>query len=177
MGAPVTPDEAPVPVAVVDDHPLFRSAVVAAFEGVTDMTVAMECGSVEELEARLDAAPDAVKVVLLDLSLPGCDGLSAAFRMREVGAMCDVPIVACTAHDAALHRGAALAAGCDEYLTKPLDMGRLKEVVGRLLAERSEGARKGAAEARARRIASARLDDEGLRDYLEGLMERNGAPE
>lgn len=128
----------------------------------------------EAVEAVRRRCPD---LVLLDLSLPGCDGLSAAFRMREVGAMCHVPIVACTAHDAALHRDAALAAGCDDYLTKPLDMGRLKELVGRLLAERSEGVRRGEAEARASRITSAHLDDEGLRDYLDRLMERTEAPE
>jgi two-component system cell cycle response regulator DivK len=128
----------------------------------------------EAVEAVRRRCPD---LVLLDLSLPGYDGLSAAFRMREVGAMCHVPIVACTAHDAALHRDAALAAGCDDYLTKPLDMARLKEVVGRLLTQRSEGVGRGEAEARARRITSARLDDEGLRDYLDGLIERNGTPE
>lgn len=128
----------------------------------------------EAVEAVKRRCPD---LVLLDLSLPGCDGLSAAFRMREVGAMCHVPIVACTAHAAALHRDAALAAGCDDYLTKPLDMGRLKEVVSRLLAERSEEVRRGEAEARARRITSAGMDDEGLREYLDGLMGKNGAPE
>lgn len=128
----------------------------------------------EAVEAVKRRCPD---LVLLDLSLPGCDGLSAAFRMREVGAMCHVPIVACTAHDAALHRDAALAAGCDDYLTKPLDMGLLKEVVSRLLAERSEEVRRGEAEARARRITSAGMDDEGLREYLDGLMGKNGAPE
>ena len=127
----------------------------------------------EAVEAVKQSPPD---LVLLDLSLPGYDGLSAAFRMREVGAMCHVPIVACTAHDASLHRGAALAAGCDEYLSKPLDLTRLKEVVGRLLAERSDGAKRGAAEARAERIAAAKLDDEGLRDYLDGLIELDGAP-
>lgn len=77
MGASVTAAGAPVPIAVVDDHPLFRSAVVAAFEGVSDMTVALECGSVEELEARLDSAPGAAEVVLLDLSLPGRSGAEA----------------------------------------------------------------------------------------------------
>lgn len=128
----------------------------------------------EAVEAVRRRCPD---LVLLDLSLPGCDGLSAAFRMREVGAMCHVPIVACTAHDATLHRDAALAAGCDDYLTKPLDMGRLKEVVGHLLAERSEVVRRGEAEARASRITSAHLDDEGLRDYLDKLMERTHTPE
>ena len=85
MGAAVTGDGRPVRVAVVDDHPLFRSAVVAAFEGVPDITVVLECGSVEELEARLDASPDAVEVVLLDLSLPGCSGAEAVRAVARLG--------------------------------------------------------------------------------------------
>src|SRR3712207_4985322 len=71
----------------------------------------------EAVEAVRRRCPD---LVLLDLTLPGCDGLSATYRMREVAAMCRVPIVACSGHDAALHRDAALAAGCGDYLMKPL---------------------------------------------------------
>jgi hypothetical protein len=48
--------------------------------------------------------------------------------------------------------------------------------VSRLLAERSDGDWRGRAEARTQRITSAHLDDEGLRDYLDKLMERNGTP-
>lgn len=81
----MTGSEAPVAVAVVDDHPLFRSAVVGAFAGVPDMTVAMECGSVEELEARLDAAAEAPQVVLLDLSLPGRSGAEAVRAVARRG--------------------------------------------------------------------------------------------
>jgi two-component system, cell cycle response regulator DivK len=160
-------------VMVVEDFDDTRQLIAAELrkEGYEVVEVSYGREAVEAVKRR---CPD---LVLLDLSLPRCDGLSAAFRMREVGAMCHVPIVACTAHDAALHRGAALAAGCDDYLTKPLDMGRLRGVVGRLLAERSDRVRRGEAEARAERITSARLDDEGLRDYLDGLMGRAGAPE
>lgn len=160
-------------VMVVEDFDDTRQLIALELRKAGYEVVELSDGR-EAVEAVRRRCPD---LVLLDLSLPGCDGLSAAFRMREVGAMCHVPIVACTAHDAALHRDAALAAGCDEYLTKPLDMERLKEVVGRLLAERSEGITRGAAEARASRITSAHMDDEGLRDYLDRLMERNDTPE
>jgi CheY-like chemotaxis protein len=158
---------------VVEDFDDTRQLIALELRGEGYEVVEVSDGR-EAVEAVRRRCPD---IVLLDLSLPGCDGLSAAYRMREVGAMCHVPIVACTAHDAALHRDAALAADCDEYLSKPLDMGRLEEVVGRLLAESSDAVRRGDAEARARRITSANLDDEGLRDYLDGLMGRNGAPE
>jgi CheY-like chemotaxis protein len=160
-------------VMVVEDFDDTRQLIALELRKEGYEVVEIADGS-EAVEAVRRRCPD---LVLLDLSLPGCDGLSAAFRMREVEAMCHVPIVACTAHDAALHRGAALAAGCDEYLSKPLDMGRLKEVVGRLLAGRFDAARRDEAEARAERITSAHLDDEGLRDYLDGLMGRTGAPE
>ena len=160
-------------VMVVEDFDDTRQMIALELrtEGYEVVEVSDGREAVETVKRR---CPD---LVLLDLSLPGCDGLSAAFRMREVEAMCHVPIVACTAHDAALHRDAALAAGCDEYLMKPLDLGRLKEVVSRLLAGRSDGDWRSRAEARTRRIMSARLDDEGLRDYLDRLMERNGTPE
>jgi DNA-binding NarL/FixJ family response regulator len=75
----------PVPVAVVDDHPLFRSAVVGAFEGEPDVTVVLECGSVEELEARLDTVPVRPTVVLLDLSLPGRSGADAVRAVAARG--------------------------------------------------------------------------------------------
>lgn len=160
-------------VMVVEDFDDTRQLIALELRGEGYEVVEVSDGR-EAVEAVRRRCPD---LVLLDLSLPGCDGLSAAFRMREVGAMCHVPIVACTAHDAALHRDASLAAGCDEYLEKPLDMGRLKEVVGRLLAERFEGVRRGGTSASAGRVPSAPLDDEGLRDYLDGLMRRNDAPE
>ena len=159
-------------VMVVEDFDDTRQLIALELRGEGYEVVEVSDGR-QAVEAVKRRCPD---LVLLDLTLPGCDGLTAAYRMREVGAMCHVPIVACTAHDAALHRDAALAAGCDDYLTKPLDMGRLKEVVGRLLAESSDGVRRGEAEARTKRITSARLDDEGLRDYLDGLMGRDAAP-
>jgi len=136
-------------------------AVVEAADGVS---------AVEMVKRR---CPD---LVLMDLSLPGRDGLSAAYRMRELEAMCHVPIVACTAHGADLHRDVALAAGCDEYVTKPIDLALLKDVVARLLA-RSGGGDRGEAAAGSPRRAPKAMDDEELRDYLDGMMDRRGAPE
>jgi DNA-binding response OmpR family regulator len=126
----------------------------------------------EAVEVVKRGCPD---LVLMDLSLPRWDGLTAAYRMREVEAMCHVPIVACTAHGAALHRGAALEAGCDDYLMKPVDMGRLKEVVSRLPAERGDEGRRRAAEERRRRVLARPMGDEELADHLDGLMGRGGS--
>lgn len=127
---------------------------------------------VSAVELAKRSRPD---LVLMDLSLPGRDGLSAAYRMRELEVMCRVPIVACTAHVASLHREVALAAGCDEFVTKPIDMAKLKGLVARLLAGGGNGG--GEAGARRLRLVPKSMDDEELRDYLDGLMDRRGTPE
>lgn len=127
---------------------------------------------VSAVEMAKSRSPD---LVLMDLSLPGRDGLSAAYRMRELETMSRVPIVACTAHGADVHREVALAAGCDEYVTKPIDLALLKDIVARLLAARGDG--DGESEANRPRRAPKSMDDEELRDYLDAMMNRRPAPE
>ncbi|MCA0318877.1 MAG: response regulator [Proteobacteria bacterium] len=83
--------------------------------------------------AAVDMALDpalAVDLVLMDMQMPECDGLSAAamIRARE-GADRRVPIVALTANAFAEDRAAAIAAGMDAFLTKPLDRDRLSEAI------------------------------------------------
>src|SRR5215210_3275982 len=122
-------------ILVVEDFEDTRELIALQLrrDGYEVIEAADGVSAVELVKRR---CPD---LVLMDLSLPGRDGLSAAYRMRELDAMCRVPIVACSAHAADLHRDVALAAGCDEYVTKPIDMALLKEVVGRLLAGRGDG--------------------------------------
>ncbi|HEY8204674.1 MAG TPA: response regulator [Pyrinomonadaceae bacterium] len=73
-------------------------------------------------------------VILMDLSLPKLDGLAATREIRRHRGFRRVPIVAVSAHDGKESREAALAAGCDEYLTKPIDFDQLNAVVKRFLA-------------------------------------------
>ncbi len=70
-------------------------------------------------------------LILMDLSLPDIDGLTATKLIRDLAALCDTPIVALTAHDAGHFRAAALEAGCDEYVTKPVSTEVLEEVIER----------------------------------------------
>lgn len=160
-------------ILVVEDFEDTREMIALQLrqEGYEVLEAADGVSAVEMAKSR---GPD---LVLMDLSLPGRDGLSAAYRMRELEAMCHVPIVACTAHVAALHREVALAAGCDEYVTKPIDLAALKEVVGRLLAARADEGGRAAAEKRRLRHTSRVMNDEELRDYLDGMMDRRGAPD
>jgi CheY-like chemotaxis protein len=68
-------------------------------------------------------------LVLMDMSLPTLDGISATERILEIEGLCDVPILACSAHSVGEWMNKALAAGCRDYVTKPVDFASL----GRLL--------------------------------------------
>jgi two-component system cell cycle response regulator DivK len=72
-------------------------------------------------------------LILMDLSLPVLDGFAATRRIREDAALRDVPIVAVTAHATAEYRNKAQAAGCDEYVTKPINFDQLGTLLKRLL--------------------------------------------
>ena len=71
-------------------------------------------------------------IILMDLSLPMLDGLAATRRIREQDGLSKVPIVAVSAHDSADFHAEALAAGCDEYVTKPIDFDQLVQLLNRL---------------------------------------------
>jgi two-component system, cell cycle response regulator DivK len=72
-------------------------------------------------------------VILMDLSLPVVDGLGATRRIRAMAGPRHVPIIAVSAHDTADFHSEAVAAGCDAYITKPIDFAELEELVTRLL--------------------------------------------
>lgn len=74
-------------------------------------------------------------IILMDLSLPKLDGLAATREIRRHKGLRDVPILAVSAHDGEESRTAALAAGCDEYMTKPIDFDELTTLVHRYLTK------------------------------------------
>jgi two-component system cell cycle response regulator DivK len=76
-------------------------------------------------------------LILMDLSLPLLDGLAATRRIREQEELKKVPIVAVSAHDTADFHAEALAAGCNEYVTKPIDFDQLESLLTRLTARES----------------------------------------
>lgn len=78
------------------------------------------------------------QIILMDLSLPFIDGLAATRQIRSLPGLSKVPIVAVSAHDTADFHREALEAGCDAYVTKPIDYPELEEIVNRLLAGTSK---------------------------------------
>jgi CheY-like chemotaxis protein len=78
-------------------------------------------------------------LILMDLDLPIVDGWEAARRLKGDLATKDIPIIALTAHAMAGSREKALAVGCDDFDTKPIDFDRLMQKIDRLLAPRRLG--------------------------------------
>jgi CheY-like chemotaxis protein len=84
-------------------------------------------------EMAVTERPD---IILMDLEMPVIDGWEATRRLKGNPKTHDIPIIALTAHALAGEREKAIAAGCDEFDTKPIEFDRLVATVRRLLARR-----------------------------------------
>jgi CheY-like chemotaxis protein len=117
-------------VLVVDDFADTRAMLRRTLEAA-GYRVAEAVDGEQAVAAARRACPD---LILMDLNMPRLDGLEAARRIRALKGECaGVPIIAVTAFDTYGMRQAALDAGCDDYLMKPLDTAELDAVLGRLL--------------------------------------------
>jgi len=76
-------------------------------------------------------------LILMDISLPAMDGWEATRRLKGRAETRAIPIIALTAHAMASDRDKALAAGCNDYDTKPVELPRLLDKIERLLQARS----------------------------------------
>ena len=90
------------------------------------------------MQAILMAESEAPDLILLDMSLPVIDGWEATRRIKRDPATRDIPIIALSAHALAGAREKALAAGCDEFDTKPIEFDRLLATIRRLLVARGQ---------------------------------------
>ena len=84
-------------------------------------------------EAVAAAVRERPRIVLMDIGLPVMDGIAATERLRELEETRDTVIVAVTAHHESEYRAKALAAGCNAYVTKPIDFDWLTDLIDRLL--------------------------------------------
>jgi CheY-like chemotaxis protein len=117
-------------ILVVDDNEggLLLASAVLQREGFR----VDSAGSSEEVLERLSAQlPD---LILMDVQLPGQDGLSLTRQLKADPATSAIPIVALTAHAMASDRDDALSAGCVGYISKPIDTRTLAELVRGFLA-------------------------------------------
>jgi CheY-like chemotaxis protein len=82
------------------------------------------------------AAAELPDLILMDLEMPVVDGWEAARRLKSSPATRHIPIIGLSAHALAGEREKALAAGCEEFDTKPVEFDRLMDKVRRLLEGR-----------------------------------------
>jgi two-component system cell cycle response regulator DivK len=85
----------------------------------------------EAVEIAKQECPD---LILMDIGLPQMDGFAAARAIRAIKELCHVPIVAITAYDTFGFEEAAREAGCNEYITKPIDFDGLERIVRKFSA-------------------------------------------
>lgn len=82
------------------------------------------------------AGSEAPALILMDLSLPVIDGWEATRRLKAEALTRHIPVIALSAHAMAGDREKAIAAGCDDYNSKPVELPRLLEKIAALLAPR-----------------------------------------
>ena len=110
-----------------DNRFMMRRLLEMAGYGVVEATNGEEA-------VRL-AQSERPELILMDLSLPVIDGLAATRAIRKLDGLSQTPIVAVSAHDTSDFQAEALAAGCDSYITKPIDFSHLEVLIARLLGK------------------------------------------
>ena len=124
-----TPIKRPRTILVVEDHDDSRMMmkVLLELDGFQVIT-ASTAGRGVQLAAQVQ--PD---LIMMDIGLPDFDGLTAVRRVRRELATKSTPIIALTAYNAHETRRQAFAAGCNEFILKPVDPDQLEASIKRLL--------------------------------------------
>ncbi|GAB3279111.1 response regulator [Parahaliea aestuarii] len=118
----------PRPVLLVEDNELNRDMLVRRLKRAGIAVISAGDGA-EALRLMAEQRPS---VVLMDMNLPVMDGWTAVRNARADAALRDIPIIALTAHAMDADRQSAIAAGCDDYATKPIDFPGLLAKIGKL---------------------------------------------
>jgi two-component system cell cycle response regulator DivK len=118
-------------VLVVEDYDDARELISLWLKGSGYRVIEARDGA-EAVDVARRECPD---LVIMDMSLPTLDGLTATQTIRRIEALCHVPIIACSANDVREWADKALAAGCNEFVSKPVDFAALEEALKRLLPQ------------------------------------------
>jgi two-component system, cell cycle response regulator DivK len=92
-------------------------------------------------EAVKLAQAESPNLILMDLSLPVIDGLAATRLIRKLPNFESTPIIAVSAHDTSDFQSEAILAGCNTYVTKPIDFNELEQLIAQLLETQSRSRR------------------------------------
>jgi DNA-binding response OmpR family regulator len=122
-------------ILVVDDDPA-SCDLVAYFLKSQGYRVAIAPDGNRALNAGME---DDIELVILDVHMPMYDGVEVLAMLRERHLMRPVKVLALTGDDSAEVRSAMESKGIDGFLTKPVDLTRLRETVARLMAGQGPG--------------------------------------
>ncbi len=117
-------------VLLVEDQPLNRELATDLLE-IAGFTVCQADSGERAIQVARAESP---QIILMDISLPGMDGLAATRILRADPRFKAVPIVALTAHAMKGDEDRALGAGCDGYITKPIETSSFARCVREILA-------------------------------------------
>lgn len=126
---PEHPKQQPIKVLIAEDDPDLTE-LLSLFLGKGGYTLVFAGDGRVAVDVATKEQPD---LVLMDVNMPGQDGLAAARELRSLGF--DRPIIALTASQSAKDRDKAFESGCDSYLVKPIGMSELLSTVDRHVNE------------------------------------------
>ncbi len=120
-------------ILIIDDNPtnLKLVAYLVRAKGY-DVDTALDADAA--MAAITMARPD---LILMDLQLPGIDGLELTRRLKAAPATQDITVIALTAYAMKGDQDKATAAGCDDYVTKPIDTRALPTTIAKHLARKA----------------------------------------
>lgn len=110
-----------------DNRLLVRRVLMASDH---DFTLIEADNAATGIEMAQMQPPD---LILMDLSMPQMDGLTATHHLRQISATRKIPIVALTANAMNGDKERTLAAGCDGYISKPIDIDRFPDDIARYI--------------------------------------------
>jgi CheY-like chemotaxis protein len=116
-------------ILYVEDDPKSRLVIKKVLENTGCQVYDAENGK-EGIKKAVDILPD---IILMDIMLPVMDGLEATRQIRKIDTISKTPIIALTAKAMVTDREQILAAGCDEYISKPIDIPHFLETLSQYL--------------------------------------------
>ncbi|TWT98739.1 response regulator [Neorhodopirellula pilleata] len=121
-------------ILLVDDHDDIRDMLTRQLQkhGYTVVT------ATNGLEAVLATAHAAPSLILMDVNMPELDGYEATIQIREANPENRIPVIALTAYALPDDQARAMAAGCDRFQPKPIDMPKLLEQIRELIANKPQ---------------------------------------
>jgi len=121
-------------VLIVEDNPL-NMRLIEMILKTNSYTLLKATDGEEALDIATRERPD---LVLMDIRLPKVSGLEVARRLKENPAFSHIPIIALTAHAMKGDKEKAIEAGCDSYLSKPINTHELPKLVADMLLLRQQ---------------------------------------